>query len=73
MCYYFMNFVIKSVGERFDSLCWCRLKSGEDLIFASNLPGKWARGDARRRNRLCCEIGFCVCIIMCYYFLNFLN
>ena len=48
------------------------------LILESNFREQFARkvgarGDAERRNTLCCELGFCVCILMCYYFINYVN
>ena len=72
MCYYFINYVIKSVGERFDSLCWCRLKSGGDLIFASNLPGDRVYGKVGGVFcRIVAYVFVCLCCFYCcvfYYF-----
>ena len=72
MCYDFINYVIKSVGERFDSLCWCRLKSGGDLIFASNLPGDRVYGKVGGVFcRIVAYVFVCLCCFYCcvfYYF-----
>ena len=72
MCYYFINYVIKSVGERFASLCWCRLKSGGDLIFASNLPGDRVYGKVGGVFcRIVAYVFVCLCCFYCcvfYYF-----